>query len=62
MKSCAQHKTIGKLHSGLLNQRRDVAMHVILENELQGINAAQAVIHEYVATPEASSEISIEKW
>jgi hypothetical protein len=25
-------------------------MHVILENELQGINAAQAVIHEYVAT------------
>jgi hypothetical protein len=37
-------------------------MHVILENELQGINAAQAVIHEYVATPEASSEISIEKW
>jgi hypothetical protein len=35
---------MGKLHSGLLNQRRGEAMHVILENESQAINTRKSFL------------------
>jgi hypothetical protein len=45
---------LGKLHVGLLNQWRDVAMHVILENQPQAINTAQVFPYKHVAGAAAS--------